>query len=785
MTAAGLLRRAGRLVVWTWLIVVGVFIVFVGGNYPWLGSQTVRITVQVVTLVTLAAWLGLAIFRPQWRPRRSVVLPVALGLAAAVLSTALSERPRLSSEGLLVGVATALGYLLLGRLLADRWLRPRVSQLLVALPIVVTVGYLVLVAGQWVSWWSLVGHLAVPPLRPADADLTFGAPTVVGAFLVLMLPFGVARLAVARRGRLPAVLLGVAGLVAVLITGSRGAFLGVGAAAVVLVGLRLLGSPWLRRRRSGAVDRPSRAVLVGGLVVVIGAIALLPVLIPRLLEPGGTDQRLDFWRAAVAIWQRNPLTGSGPGTWAQLKFAANPIGAPNLVVPHAHDLFIQTLSELGLLGLLSMALLVGVIAWRLVKAARSEAIELGPPSIGVIVGLAALGGQSLVDNFVNLPSIVLCALLLVAWVEGGLELVESDARPEAPVVRPARWRRLAALGPAFVLAAMLAVVPTIGRIDDAALASDDGIRAAESGNWAGAAADYERALRLDPDMTVYRLGEGTALANLGDLIEAQAAYRGVVAQDAYPSNLASLALLLADLGARDEALRVATTALDTSATNAIVALNVGAIAERMGDTALAARGYAEAIAWIPEVAAATYWRDPARVVPLAALVSTARGIAQLRGSASDPGDVASALIVAYAGNPSVAEADLRVLPASVAAERGLAIVHALEGQPSAAISELSSVLRANPHDAQTALVLSQLEAANGNLAAADRDLAWATILGIGTAASPAASGSEIQTARQAGTSGLPDNYPWMVYLRRTPQTLTPPDWLVISSKAGP
>ena len=63
---------------------------------------------------------------------------------------------------------------------------------------------------------------------------------------------------------------------------------------------------------------------------------------------------------------------------------------------------------------------------------------------------------------------------------------------------------------------------------------------------------------------MYRLGQGTALANLGDRAGAETAFRRVVAQDAYPSNLASLALLLADRGARAEAIGLATLALNTS-----------------------------------------------------------------------------------------------------------------------------------------------------------------------------------------------------------------------------
>ena len=34
--------------------------------------------------------------------------------------------------------------------------------------------YLAEVLSGWIDWWALVGHLAVPPLRPNSASLTFG-----------------------------------------------------------------------------------------------------------------------------------------------------------------------------------------------------------------------------------------------------------------------------------------------------------------------------------------------------------------------------------------------------------------------------------------------------------------------------------------------------------------------------------------------------------------------------------------------------------------------------------
>ena len=54
--------------------------------------------------------------------------------------------------------------------------------------------------------------------------------------------------------------------------------------------------------------------------------AVVPLLAVRFAQ-GGDALRINLWRSAAAIFLRDPLTGSGPGTWVQLKVATSPPGA--------------------------------------------------------------------------------------------------------------------------------------------------------------------------------------------------------------------------------------------------------------------------------------------------------------------------------------------------------------------------------------------------------------------------------------------------------------------------
>jgi O-antigen ligase len=74
----------------------------------------------------------------------------------------------------------------------------------------------------------------------------------------------------------------------------------------------------------------------------------------RLSDPGN-DGRLPLWKAAVRIYETQPLRGTGAGTYQPYYFRYRT--QPELVVD-AHSLYLQSLAELGLIGLALIAIAV-------------------------------------------------------------------------------------------------------------------------------------------------------------------------------------------------------------------------------------------------------------------------------------------------------------------------------------------------------------------------------------------------------------------------------------------
>src|SRR5205823_5013946 len=77
-------------------------------------------------------------------------------------------------------------YLLLVALLRHEFFRDRLVAF-AAMSLVVIGGLLIgIVLIEWVWWWSAIGHLAIPPLRPGFVGLTYGNPSAV--LVIVFLP---------------------------------------------------------------------------------------------------------------------------------------------------------------------------------------------------------------------------------------------------------------------------------------------------------------------------------------------------------------------------------------------------------------------------------------------------------------------------------------------------------------------------------------------------------------------------------------------------------------------
>jgi O-antigen ligase len=757
MTAIAVVRAKVdvRPLAWAVLLAAGLFVLDVGGWYGYINDQPSRIVTQVATYVAIGGWLLVAALRPTWLPRTPLARPVTAAAAVFALTGILSQQPRLSLESTLAGLAVAALFLLVSRLASEAWFRTRLRVILVGVPIVVSVAYVVQVVLTWLEWWSLVGAVSLPPpLRPGWAGLLFGSPNLIATVLLLTGPLAMA--IIWTRHRRSAVALGVLIVVAIVLSGSRSALIGVALMAVVVAVVGVRRSGGLARFR----DRRWAAALlaVGGVGLVIA-----PVLAVRFSQ-GGEGLRLDLWRSALAIFAQHPLFGGGPGTWVQLKLLNSPVGATNLVLPHAHDLYVETLAEVGVVGSIALVVLVALICRRLLSGTRSIDRGLAAESVAVLLGLVAVAGQSFTDDMVNLPAICLLLVLVVGWIEGGLVAAPSEREPV-----PTRAWPLARIGGALALVAVIVSILPVAALDRAALVADRGNTAAGTGDWTAALAGYDEALALDPGMTLYSLERATALARVGRAVEARTLFGSATLTDQLPTNLVSLAALDASGGDCTLALTHAQLAVARGPNDAAVALNAGAIAERCGSGEAAVIWYAASLAAMPQLAGDAYWTDAARSGRRAATLDNA---SSLLAGAGDPAD--AVVLSAYAGDLDGARRQLAALGAPCVTCQ--AVIDWQSGDRAAATAGLRADLAAHPLDWTAAVSLARFSWFAGDNANAVKYKRWAEIVQGDAAPSAVTAPNRIQIDAPSGQM-QPGTYPWAVYLRNGPVSFWSPGLL--------
>ena len=265
--------------------------------------------------------------------------------------------------------------------------------------------------------------LGAPPGRdPTQGTLLiepFGYANALGIFATLgtLLSLGLATSAVSKAERI-AWVAPLPVLILVLIqTESRGAWFALSIGLCVLTIFRWKSID----ARAHAVPRQIVLATLTGILMFVVAAAV------RADRPLG--QRADYWNVAVHQWMENIWLGSGAGTfalyWLREKSAS--------VVLDAHSLYLETLAEIGPVGLLLLICALGVPIF-----AAAKARDYPPTAVGAASYVAYLVHAGL-DWDWEMPAITLAGLLC------GIGVLAADRQEATEIVIGARARRGLAL----------------------------------------------------------------------------------------------------------------------------------------------------------------------------------------------------------------------------------------------------------------------------------------------------------------------------------------------------
>ena len=587
---------AVRILAAVFIAVATLYGVFIGGAWSGIYSSGLRSTTLLVAVIAIALWAVTAAIVPAWRPRSRILPALLVPLGVLALATATSRQPRLGLDYVAWSAILVALYLFLVRLLASPFFRPRLMALFALIALIIGVWYLQAVGALWVEWWGLVGRIAPPPLRPEFASLTFGNPSAVMTMSILLAMPAVAWIGVATRGRAIAslVFLGLAASSTIL-SGSRAGWLGLAIGWTVAIGLWLLVG---RHRALVATVIRSRTLRLAIAGVAVVAILVGAVVLPGILfraGTGGEGLRLAYWQAALRMFAEAPLLGTGPGTWVAQRVRYTDVPANDYTIPHAHDIYLQTLAESGVVGAVAGILVLVVVGRLILRAVRSGDRDRVWMGWAAIFALAYFGGHQLLDFYPSLPATLVAIAIPIAWLDAAEERAADGASAKAAAVTaataPASGRRpapsLALLLPVGGLVAIALAAGFLRWSESWATTHETAVDAMNDGDYAAALEPARAAAAADPAMTPYQVTLGLAASKTGHPAEAAEAFERAAAADDFPASWLGLAAARTELGDRAGALDALDRALRLGSVQPAIAIGAADLYRRLGEPAKA------------------------------------------------------------------------------------------------------------------------------------------------------------------------------------------------------
>jgi O-antigen ligase len=381
---------------------------------------------ELLVALVLAAWLMRMVarreFSLQWPP---LTLPLLVFIGVLLLSTLGTTSPQYSLKELLKWFEVLVLYILVANEMRGGWAAALVAVVLGA-------GALAALQGIYQFLFQVGPEEFVLFGRFMRASGMFEQPNPYAGYLGLTLPvalglIGAAIVPVGKRikGRWLLWAGGCGSLMAaaMIMSWSRGAWLGLGAAVAVMV--------------LAAAARSGRAAILGlvfvvlvGYLLVAGGVALVPPSIVQrfadfvpyvgLADVRGIEitdanfavlERMAHWQSALSMWSDNPWLGIGIGNYEPvypryaLPLWPYPLG-------HAHNYYLNIAAETGVFGLASYLVLwmaALVYAWRAARRATGWYWGIALGVLGVLVHLTV---HNLFDNLYVHSMYLLVAMLL-------------------------------------------------------------------------------------------------------------------------------------------------------------------------------------------------------------------------------------------------------------------------------------------------------------------------------------------------------------------------------------
>jgi putative inorganic carbon (HCO3(-)) transporter len=384
----------------------------------------VSTTLIGILLVACAGfWLLLTLTDEAGGGLTPVHLMVAVYWGVMAAATALSPVRSAALVGLIRLSLNLLLFLLLARVLRS----PRYRNWLLTVYLLVTVVVSTYGMRQWFFGAEALATWVDPTSATANVTRVYsylGNPNLLASYLLPGVFLAAAALMVWQTWPQKALALVTFGLnsTCLILTGSRGGFLGILAGGFALI---ILLTHWWRPKFSPFWQRWALWIVLGGTAAfVVAAVLLVGPIRQRVMSvfAGRRDSsnnfRMNVWAAVIDMIRDRPILGIGPGNGAFNQMY--PLyQRPRFTALSAYSVFLELLVEAGFVGFISFIWLMVVTfnqGWQQLQLLRQRQDPQGYWLVAAMVAMAAMLGHGLVDTVWFRPQVSTLWWLMVALV---------------------------------------------------------------------------------------------------------------------------------------------------------------------------------------------------------------------------------------------------------------------------------------------------------------------------------------------------------------------------------
>jgi O-Antigen ligase len=245
----------------------------------------------------------------------------------------------------------------------------------------------------------------------------------------------------------------------------------------------------------------------------------------RLTSVGG-ENRYQLWSAAAREFDSDPLTGTGSGTFQLWWTRDGDVGEP---IVDTHSLYMQTLGELGIVGLAALlAFIVTSLLGGATRVLRSTGSRR-PQLAAALGGSTVLWSTSIFDWGWKIPVIPIATLLLIAILLTAGDEGDEEPAPLHPALRGA-----------VAVVALIAVVAIAIPFASTSLVRQSQADARD-GDVSAALDDARSAQNVQPGAATPRVQQALLFESQGEYAPAEEAARAATERE--PTNWKTWLLL--------------------------------------------------------------------------------------------------------------------------------------------------------------------------------------------------------------------------------------------------